>query len=103
MVVVPSVYLDPFPTVNLEALACHKSVVATCFGGSPEVIQDGVNGYIVNPLDTEILAAKIADLLLDKQKNQKFGQDGYNLISKEFSLEHQTAQYEQLFSKKITN
>lgn len=103
VVVVPSVYLDPFPTVNLEALACHKPVVATCFGGSSEVIQDGVNGYIVNPLDVGMLTTKITDLLIDKPKNQKFGEAGYACVSKEFSLERQTVQYEQLFSKKITN
>ena len=34
VVAVPSIYVDPFPTVNLEAMAAGKPVVATCFGGS---------------------------------------------------------------------
>ncbi|MDE2079450.1 MAG: glycosyltransferase family 4 protein [Patescibacteria group bacterium] len=96
-VAVPSLYLDPFPTVNLEAYACHKPVIATCFGGSHEIVEDGVTGYLVNPLNTEQFADKAADLLLNTRVQHAFGEAGYARVTKEFSLEQQVAQYEALY------
>lgn len=63
IVLVPSVYLDPFPTVNLEAMAAMKPVVGTCFGGTPEAVVDGVTGFVTNPYDTGQMADKIQYLL----------------------------------------
>jgi glycosyltransferase involved in cell wall biosynthesis len=98
LVAVPSLYLDPFPTINLEAFACRKAVVATCFGGSPEIVEDGTSGYIVDPNDVEALAEKIAELLPDKEKSGRFGEAGYERVVKEFSLAQQAEEYEHLFT-----
>lgn len=89
VVVVPSLYLDPFPTVNLEAMACKKPVVGTCFGGTPEIVRDGITGYIVNPLNVENMAEKIVDLLKNSEKAKKFGQAGYERVKSQFSLDKQ--------------
>jgi len=89
IVAVPSICFDNFPTINLEAMASKKPVVGTCFGGTPEVVQDGVNGYIVNPFDVESLAEKIIDLLNSPQKAKKFGEAGYELVKNKFSLDAQ--------------
>ena len=93
IVVVPSIYLDPFPTVNLEAMACKKPVVATCFGGSREVVLDGKTGYIVNPYNTDELANKIIDLLKNPEKAKQFGEAGHERIKSEFNLEKMTNDY----------
>ncbi len=97
VVTVPSVYLDPFPTVNLEAFACSKPVVATCFGGSPEIVLDNVCGYIVDPSDISAMSIKINDLLIDKEKATRFGQAGYARVTKDFSLSSQVEAYERIF------
>ena len=89
IVVVPSLYLDPFPTVNLETMAAGKPVVGTCFGGTPEVVSDNETGYIVNPYDEKELAAKIIDLLKDQEKATRFGNNGRERVKNFFSLEKQ--------------
>ncbi len=89
-IAVPSLYLDPFPTVNLEAMAAGKPVVGTCFGGTPEAIIDGVTGYIVNPYDKEKLAEKIVDLLENPEKAAILGKAGRERAENFFSLESQT-------------
>lgn len=99
VVVAPSIYLDPFPTVNLEAFAALRPVVATCFGGSREVVEDGVSGYVVNPLDVEVLSAKVADLLIDEEKAKRFGVAGYERVTTDFTLEGQARAYEKLFAE----
>ena len=92
VVTVPSVYLDPFPTVNLEAMAMGKPVVATCFGGSQELVLDGVTGYIVNPLETGTLADRLSRLLRDKGLRREMGWRGRERIRRHFTLERQARQ-----------
>jgi UDP-glucose:(heptosyl)LPS alpha-1,3-glucosyltransferase len=45
--VLPSIY-EPFPNVNLEALACGAPVLTTATSGGADVIQEGANGYVVS-------------------------------------------------------
>lgn len=92
LVVVPSLYLDPFPTVNLEAMASGKPIVGTCFGGTPEIVSDNETGYIVNPYDEKELAAKIIDLLKDPKKVARFGNNGRERVKSLFSLEKQVSE-----------
>lgn len=47
--IVPSVYLDPFPTVCLESMAMERPVIATCFGGAQESVLSHQTGWIVDP------------------------------------------------------
>ncbi len=98
VVVVPSLCFDSFPTMNLEAMACKKPVVATCFGGSREVVIDGETGRIVNPYDVSMMVEKIVGLLQNKEKNTTFGEAGYKRIAEEFSLTRQAQEYERTFS-----
>lgn len=87
--VTPSIYLDPFNLLNIEAGAAKKPVVGTCFGGTAEIIINNKTGYIVNPLDTEIMAEKILDLLKNPERARKFGEAGYKRVKENFSLEKQ--------------
>ncbi|MDE2020260.1 MAG: glycosyltransferase family 4 protein, partial [Patescibacteria group bacterium] len=97
VVVNPSVCLDTFGLVNIEAMALSKPVVATCFGGSPEIVLDGETGYIVNPLDLDMLAEKIRNLLGDQAKANRFGEAGYARVKRYFSLTKQADEYEKMF------
>ncbi len=100
LVTVPSLYLDPFPTINLEAMACHRPVVGTCFGGTPEIIRDDKTGYIVNPFDKRALAEKIEGLLKNPLRARAFGEAGYRRIKKHFTLREQTKKYLDFFKEK---
>ncbi|MBI2062345.1 MAG: glycosyltransferase [Candidatus Yanofskybacteria bacterium] len=99
VVAVPSLYLDPFPTVNLEAMAAKKPVVGTCFGGTSEIVVDGETGYIVNPNNVDLLADRITDLLRDGQKANQFGQSGYERVRDFFSLKLQVEKYLQYYKR----
>src|SRR3989344_5288669 len=99
VVVTPSVYLDPFPTVNLEAMAAKKPVVGTCLGGTPELVVNNETGYIVDPNDLELMSDKIAALLKDSSLARKFGEAGYERVKNNFSLEMQATKYFNIFTK----
>ncbi len=89
IIATPSICFDSFPTINLEAMACKKPVISTCFGGAKEIIKDGVTGYIVNPYDVNLMAEKIIDLLKNPQKAKQFGEAGYERVKKFFGLDMQ--------------
>jgi glycosyltransferase involved in cell wall biosynthesis len=102
LVVVPSLYLDPFPTVVLEAMAAGQPVVATNLGGARELVVDGETGYIVNPLESAAVIEKLTELLHNPKKCQQFGAAGYRRVSEHFSLASQAKKYEALFSSSIS-
>jgi len=87
VVATPSIYFDPFPTVNLEAMAAGRAVVGTCFGGTSEAVEDGKTGFIVNPYDVEALAEKVSTLLADENLAQRMGEAGHARVQNLFSLE----------------
>ena len=89
LVVVPSVIFDTFPTVNLEAMAAGKAVIATCFGGSVELVNDGETGYIVNPLDVEAFADRLRRLLDDEELRGAMGRRGQARIQQGFTVQAQ--------------
>lgn len=93
VVVFPSVCLDTFGMVNVEAMLTGLPVVTTCFGGSPEVVVDGVTGAVVNPLNVERFAEAVSGLLTDPARAQQWGAAGRRRAEKEFTLARQVDQY----------
>jgi len=59
--VLPSLY-DPFPNAALEAMACGLPVVTTPQCGTAELIDEGVNGFVVEALAVDVLADRLARL-----------------------------------------
>ena len=90
---VPSVYLDPLPRVVLEAMAAGKPVIGSRYGGSPEVIVEGVTGYVVDPRHAEAIAEKAVYLLQHSDKAAAFGRAGQERIRTDFNLDEVIAQY----------
>ena len=97
VVTAPSIVLDSFPTVNLEAMAAGKPLVSTCHGGSPEIVIDGETGYIINPYDTDQFADRLARLLLDEDLRRRMGHAGRSRVEKAFSLAGQVAAMEAIY------
>jgi len=68
--VLPSLY-DPFPNAALEAMACGLPVTVTPQCGTAELIDEGVNGFVVEALAIDALAERLARL--DVSKAQAMG------------------------------
>lgn len=64
--VLPSL-AEGYPLVCVEALACGLPVIATTFGGAPEILQHGQQGYLVPPRDPAALAQALHQLLANRQ------------------------------------
>lgn len=85
IVLVLSQYIDPFPTINLEAMASKRPVIGTVFGGTSEIVLDNKTGYIVNPRETSSVIKKILDLLENPEKAKTFGLSGYDRVKSSFN------------------
>ena len=62
---------EGFPNVLLEAMACGLPIVATRIGGIPDIIEDGIHGYLVESKNFYELATKIMDILQDVEFSKK--------------------------------
>jgi len=87
VVLTPSLYPDPFNMINLEAMSSHKPIVGTCYGGTPEIVKDGVTGYIVDPFNAGEIAKKCVCLLKNEALARRLGENGYRRAVEKFSLE----------------
>lgn len=101
VVAVPSIVFDTFPTVNLEAMALGLPVIATCFGGSAEIVLDGETGYIVNPFDTVEFAERLGHLLRDEGLRRKMGWKGQARVAGAFSLAGQARRMTQIYQRAL--
>jgi glycosyltransferase involved in cell wall biosynthesis len=62
-----------FPLVVLEALVLGKAVVASRVGGLPEIIEEGVSGWLVPPRDEETLAERLISVLQTPEARERAG------------------------------
>jgi len=72
--------IDSFGIVYLEAWANRKPVIGARAGGVPDVIDDGVNGMLVEFGDVEDLAAVIESLLADPSRRREMGEKGWEKV-----------------------
>jgi glycosyltransferase involved in cell wall biosynthesis len=91
-------FTEGLPNVVLEAFAAGVPVVATAVGGTPEVIEDGVSGYLVPPGKPVSLAERIHELLANDTARRAMGDQGRQRVLDEFTFEAQARQYLRLFN-----
>jgi N-acetyl-alpha-D-glucosaminyl L-malate synthase BshA len=64
---------ESFGLAALEAMACEVPVVATNVGGLPEVVNHGVDGYLVEPRDVATAAKYVVDILSRTDRGREMG------------------------------
>ncbi len=83
----------------LEAMAYQVPVIATRVGGIPEVIEDKINGLLIDPNDPYSLAAAIEALIIDQQKRLQYAQAGERRFQEQFESKIMVAQIEKLYKE----
>ncbi len=71
----------------LQATSAKVPIVASPVGGIPEIVQDGVNGYLVDPRDSSRLQEKISLLLNNRSLAEELGKAGREIVETKFSVD----------------
>ena len=90
---------DALPTVLIEALAAEKPIIASDVGGVPEIIENGVNGLLVEPGDPSKLAEACLQLLKDNELSTKIVRAGSETLRKHFSIDLQIEQLSRVYEE----
>ena len=91
---------EGFPMVLLEAMAFGVPAVSFSCTGPDVIIRDGVDGFLVKQNDTDRLAAKLAELMQDEAKRQRFGKKAQE-VTRRFSLHKYLEAYETLCKEAV--
>ena len=88
------------PYALLEAMAWSRPVVATAVNGCPEIVVDGVTGFLVSPGDTVAWAGKVSELLEKPAHANILGQQGRKRVEDEFTQQQMLERIETLYCDK---
>ena len=78
---------EGIPVVSMEALASHLPVVAPRLSGIPELIEDGVTGYLFTPEDIAELAEKIAYVIDNPVDAGRMAENGRKRVFEEYNID----------------
>ncbi len=93
--------LESFGLVALEAMACEVPVVATRVGGLPEVVRDGVDGYLYPVGDVASMAGGCLRILESPALHKEMGKSARERALRDFSAGAIVVQYEDLYKRTI--
>lgn len=96
--VLPAIY-ENFPFAILEAQSTALPVISTNVGGIPEFLDDGKNGFVIEPGDEQELTQKLLTLLKNAELAKKMGDLGRELIEQNLSWKIITNQVVDLYHK----
>lgn len=94
--------MDGFGLVLLEAMAMECPVIATNYGGIPDVVEDGVNGYLFENKDIDGLKKLISKLLNDQQIRNQLIENGKKTAFDKYTMEKTIDGYEKYFESLLS-
>lgn len=103
ILVMPSVWLEGFGIVGLEAMCESKPVIGSNVGGIRDWLRDGKNGLLVTPGREDELAGAIERLLANPEKRVHLGENGRKIFEKEYRLESHMRKLLSIYEKISVN
>ena len=93
---------EGLPGVVMEAMASELPVVATNVGGTPELVDDGKTGYLVQPADQdEMKEALVKVMAFSETERNNMGKAGRIKVQNQFNVERMVSEYEQVYYEAI--
>ena len=91
------------PLTLLEGMSSSLPVVATDVGGIPEIVEDGVNGYLVPPKHPEAIAERILELNADPKLRRRLGGAARDTILERYTIDRIVGQYIDVYQELSQN
>ena len=90
---------EGLPRSIIEAMMAELPVVATKVGGVPELVEDGVTGFLVPPRDPDALAEALQKLLTDPKLRRRMGQAGRAKALRKFTSDRMLRETEKAYEE----
>lgn len=90
---------ESFGVAVLEASACKLPVVVSDAGGLPEVVAEGVTGFVVKDGDPRLAAIAIKKLMADSVLREQMGTAGQEFVRSRYQWEHTAKEMEYLYTR----
>jgi glycosyltransferase involved in cell wall biosynthesis len=100
--ILPSVN-EGTPVSAIESLAAGRPVVATRVGGVPDVVEDGEDGFLVEPGDPSALAERLARLAAEPQLRERMGEHGRSRVPQRYAVERLVDDIDRLYRELLEN
>lgn len=101
ILVIPSIWPEPFGIVALEGMAFSKPIIASQSGGLVDLVIPEKNGLLVPPGDATSLADAISELYFDDDRIERMGLYGNQYLKEMFDTEVVIPRIEQVYQKAI--
>ncbi len=95
--------LESFGLAALEAMACEVPVIASNVGGVPEVIESGVDGYLIEPRDVDTAATVAIEILSRPDRGRKLGQQARASARRKYCTEDIIPRYEAYYENVLAS
>jgi glycosyltransferase involved in cell wall biosynthesis len=99
VVALSSVWPEPIATIGLEVMRYALPVVGFDAGGIKDWLIDGHNGYLVPWMDRERFAQRLDELLQDKEKARRLGENGFQFVSERYDFDSYISDLEVMFER----
>ncbi|AXQ28867.1 glycosyltransferase [Solimonas sp. K1W22B-7] len=93
--------MEGLPVSLTEAAAIGLPIIATRHSGIPEIVEDGVNGFLVAEHDVEAMAQRMVELARTPQRWSSFGRAGRTRVEELFASDAAIARYERLVEQRV--
>ena len=90
---------ESFGVAIIEAQSCGKPVVVSNVGGLPEVVEDGVTGFVVERKDAAAAAEKLEKLVLDADLRERMGSAGRERVLRLYDWNENVTQMMEIYNK----
>jgi glycogen synthase len=101
IIVIPSLWQEPFPMVALEAMVAGKPVIASNMGGLVESVQDGETGILVEPANAKKLTEELIRLLQNSDEAEEMGKKGKIRVEQMYRPHHALEKYLAVYDKML--
>ncbi len=92
----PSLW-EGIPYSIMEAMALGKPVITTRIMGMPEIVEDGINGYLVETRNPDMLSQKIIELIENPDLRHNMGKQSLEIVKNKFHILHSVRRIEELY------
>jgi glycosyltransferase involved in cell wall biosynthesis len=97
----PSIHEEGMPNVIMEGSAAGLPVVASQVGAVPDLVEDGITGFLVPPNQIDPLADRLQKLLVDPELRQRMGQAGIEKMDREFNVEAMVTRMKKVYEDRL--